>query len=189
MSERSIVVHFLGDREKIRGALDDAPLGAKAEAVHEQGEPGNHLGHAAAVVGRIEIRDAQALELPRLLANPVDGFGADEQFVIFDLRDARLGHLFRTRLRLANMRAAIYLCQAAAAHGKTKDRPEIDLVDRVRKDGSDLRGSTGESGECRRRIAEGNGARPLSRGRPMLDRGSRRLENRRHGQERLQANR
>jgi hypothetical protein len=55
------VMHFFCDREKIGSSLDHSPLGAQAEAVHKQRERGNHLRHAAAVVSRIEIRDAQPL--------------------------------------------------------------------------------------------------------------------------------
>jgi hypothetical protein len=55
------VMHLLGDREEIGCALDHPPLGAKTEAVHEQRERGKCLGYAAAVICRIEIRDAQVL--------------------------------------------------------------------------------------------------------------------------------
>ena len=39
------VMHLFRDREKISCALDDAPLGAQTEAVHEQGERRNGLRH------------------------------------------------------------------------------------------------------------------------------------------------
>ena len=86
------VVHFLGDGEEISRALDHAPFSAKAETIHEQGERGNHLGHAAAVISRIEIHHAQTLELPCLLANAFHVFASDERLVIFDLRDAVTRH-------------------------------------------------------------------------------------------------
>jgi hypothetical protein len=54
------IVHLLRDGEKIRGSLNHSPLGAKAKAVHKQRERGDRLGHSTAVVGGIEIRDAQA---------------------------------------------------------------------------------------------------------------------------------
>ena len=52
------IVHFLRDREKIGSALNHAPFGAQSEAVHQQGERRDRLGHAAAVIGGIEICDA-----------------------------------------------------------------------------------------------------------------------------------
>jgi hypothetical protein len=45
------IVHFLGDREKIGCPLDNAPFSTQTEAVHEQGERGDHLPHTIAVVG------------------------------------------------------------------------------------------------------------------------------------------
>ena len=67
------VVHFLRDREKIGCALNDAPLGAQPEAVHEQRERRNRLGYATAVVSGIEIRNAQAFQFGGLLANTMNG--------------------------------------------------------------------------------------------------------------------
>ena len=86
------VVHLFRDREKIRRSLNDAPLGPKTEAVHEQSERGNHLGHAAAVIGRIEIRHPQIFELAGLLSNSLDPFAPNQRSVIFNLRDAVLRH-------------------------------------------------------------------------------------------------
>src|SRR5207248_11017359 len=86
------IVHFFSDREKIRRALNHAPLGPKTEAVHEQSERRNHLGHAAAVIGRIEIRHPQAFELAGLLSNSLDPFAPNQRSVIFNLRDAVLRH-------------------------------------------------------------------------------------------------
>ena len=81
------------DGEKIRAALNHSPLGAKSEAVHEQSERRNYFCHAAAVVGGIEIRDAQAFEFGGLLANSLNGFGSNKRFLIFDLSDAIVSHL------------------------------------------------------------------------------------------------
>jgi hypothetical protein len=63
------------------------------EAVHEQSERRNYFGHAAAVVGGIEIRDAQAFEFVRLVANSLYDFRSDERLVIFDLSNTILGPL------------------------------------------------------------------------------------------------
>ena len=52
------IVHFLCNGEKIGRALNHAPFGAEAKAVHKQRERRDRLGHAAAVVGGIEICDA-----------------------------------------------------------------------------------------------------------------------------------
>ena len=87
------VVHFLGDREKIRRALNHAPLGPKTETVQQQSERRNRLGHTAAVVGRIEIRYPESLELARLLSNSLNLLLSDERLVIFDLGDAMTRHL------------------------------------------------------------------------------------------------
>jgi len=80
-------VHLLSNREKIGRALDDAPLDAQAEAVHGQGKRRKRLGHDDAVVGRIEIRDAQALELFRRLTDTLNLLASDERLVIFNLRE------------------------------------------------------------------------------------------------------
>jgi len=87
------IVHFLRDGEKIRGSLNHSPLGAESEAVHEQSERRNYFGHAAAVVGGIEIRDAQTFEFVRLVANSLYDFRSDERLVIVNLSNAILGHL------------------------------------------------------------------------------------------------
>ena len=73
-------MHFLRDGEKIRGSLNHSPLGAESEAVHEQSERRNYFGHAAVVVGGIEIRDAQAFEFVRLVANSLYDFRSDERW-------------------------------------------------------------------------------------------------------------
>src|SRR5207237_7014549 len=86
------VFAFFCYREKIRRSLNDAPLGPKTEAVHEQSERRNHLGHAAAVIGRIEIRHPQIFELAGLLSNSLDPFAPNQRSVIFNLRDAVLRH-------------------------------------------------------------------------------------------------
>ena len=87
------VVHFLRDRGKIGCALNDAPLGAQPEAVHEQRERRNRLGYATAVVSGIEIRNAQAFQFGGLLANTMNGLCSDQWLIIFDLCDAIMGHL------------------------------------------------------------------------------------------------
>ncbi len=86
-------MHFLRDREKIGCALDDAPFGAEAKAVHKQGERGKHLRHATAVVRGIEICDAQAFQFSGFLANSLNGLGSNKRLVIFNLSDVIMGHL------------------------------------------------------------------------------------------------
>src|SRR5919198_3285730 len=86
------IVHFLRDGEKIGCALNYPPFGAQSEAVHEQCEGGNHLGHAAAVVGGIEIRDAQSFKFGGLVANSLYDFPSNKRLIIFDLSDAIGGH-------------------------------------------------------------------------------------------------
>jgi len=86
------IVHLLRDQEKIRCALNHSPFSAQSEAIHEKGERRNRLGHAAAVVVGIKIRDAQAFEFDSLVANSLYDFRSDERFIIFDLSDAIMGH-------------------------------------------------------------------------------------------------
>ena len=100
-------MHLLGDREEISGALNHAPLGAKTKAVHEQGERRNHLGHAASVIGRIEISHAQAFELPGFLANAVNVLASNERLVIFNLSNAITRHLLKDSFTAADTLASI----------------------------------------------------------------------------------
>src|SRR6266480_5053790 len=101
------VVHLLCDREKVSGALNYAPLGAKTKAVHEQGERRNHLGHAASVIGRIEISHPQAFELPGFLANAVNVLASNERLVIFNLGDAIPRHLLNDSFTAVDTLASI----------------------------------------------------------------------------------
>jgi len=52
--------------------LNDAPFRLQLEAVHEQRHRRKHLGHAPAVVGRVEIGHSQAPELLGLVADTFD---------------------------------------------------------------------------------------------------------------------
>src|SRR5438094_2994551 len=101
------VVHLLCDREKVSGALNYAPLGAKTKAVHEQGEGRNHLGHAASVIGRIEIGHAQAFELPGFLADAVNVLASNERLLIFNLSNAITRHLLNDSFTAADTLASI----------------------------------------------------------------------------------
>jgi hypothetical protein len=73
--------------------LNHSPLAAQAEAIHEQSERRDRLGHTAAVVGGIEIRDAQVFQFGRLIANSLNSLAANERLIIFDLSDALPAHL------------------------------------------------------------------------------------------------
>ena len=72
--------------------MNYAPLGTKTKAVHEQCEGRNHLGHAASVIGGIEIGHAHILEPPGLLADALNVLASNERFVVFNLRDAIMCH-------------------------------------------------------------------------------------------------
>jgi hypothetical protein len=81
-------------------ALPEAKIEAAPSALnrHKRLQLGEQIeilrfGHAAAVVGGIEIRDAQAFEFVRLVANSLYDFRSDERLVIFDFTNAKLGHL------------------------------------------------------------------------------------------------
>jgi len=78
----------------------------KTEAVHEQSERRNHLGHAAAVIGGVEIRQPQPFELPRLLADTLNLFAPDERLVIFNLRESILRHFLIDSFVLRNTLAS-----------------------------------------------------------------------------------
>jgi hypothetical protein len=55
-------------------------------------ERGNHLRHAAAVIGGIEICHPQPFEFLRLLPDTLNLLAPDEWLVIFDLRKSMFRH-------------------------------------------------------------------------------------------------
>jgi hypothetical protein len=96
------IVHLLRDREKVSRSLNYAPLGTKAETVHEQGKRGNCLRRAASVVCRIEIGHAETIELPGLLADALDVLDSNKRLVVFNLRNAVRRHLLSDSFAVAD---------------------------------------------------------------------------------------
>ena len=72
--------------------MNNTPFRVQSQAVHQQRERGKHLSDAPAVIGRIEMDYPQAFDLRGLVANTLNIFRADRRLVVFNLRNARLGH-------------------------------------------------------------------------------------------------
>jgi len=96
------VMHLFGDREKIGRALNDTPFGLQAETVHEQRHGRKHLGHATAVIGRIEIGYVQIFELPGLLTDTLDFLASNERLVVFNLCDTITRHFLSDSFAVAD---------------------------------------------------------------------------------------
>jgi hypothetical protein len=79
--------------KKSGSALNQSPLRAQSESIHEQGQRRDYFSNTAAVVCGIEIRDAEAFEFGGLVADSLHDFRSDEWLVIFDLSDAIMSHL------------------------------------------------------------------------------------------------
>src|SRR5207248_8304664 len=81
-----------------------------------------HLGHAPAVIGRIEIRHPQPLKLARLLPNALDRFTPNQRLVIFDLSNLILRHLYlvRAAMCLTNQSLASFATFSSAPGSSNK---------------------------------------------------------------------
>src|SRR5437870_1745439 len=87
------VVHLLGYAEEVGSALNGPPSGLDSHAAHQEGQRIQQLSHAAAVMGRVDVRNVKILERFGFLANALDGLLANQLSVIFDLNQLLMsGH-------------------------------------------------------------------------------------------------